>query len=63
VCQSEPATASAQGDERRFTSLSQLRVEHLINILARRSIGYFMERLTHADCLPDCKLIASLIVS
>jgi PAS domain S-box-containing protein len=63
VCQSEPATASAQGDERRFTSLSQLRVEHLINILARRSIGYFMERLTHADCLPDCKLIASLIAS
>ena len=61
VCQSEPATASAQGDERRFTSLSQQRVEHLINILARRSIGYFMERLTHADCLPDCKLIASLI--
>ena len=63
VCQSEPATASAQGDERRFTSLSQLRVEHLINILARRSIGYFMERLTHADCLPDCELIASLIAS
>ena len=61
VCQSEPATASAQGDERRFTSLSQQRVEHLINILARRSIGYFMERLTHADCLPYCKLIASLI--
>ena len=61
VCQSEPATASAQGDERRFTSLSQQRVEHLINILARRSIGYFMERLTHADCLPYCKLLASLI--
>jgi HPt (histidine-containing phosphotransfer) domain-containing protein len=63
VCQSEPATASAQGDERRFTSLSQLRVEHLINNLARRSIGYFMEGLTHADCLPDCKRIASLIAS